>query len=64
MQISKLTGNSKIKIHSDYRKQITHLRPHSEYLPMFFNIKAAVSRMCLVIGPSFSSLKRKRKEKE
>jgi hypothetical protein len=37
---------------------VTHLRPHSEYLPIFFNIKAAVSRMCLVIGPSFSSLKR------
>lgn len=34
-----------------------NLRPHSEYLPIFFNIKAAVSRMCLVIGPSFSSVK-------
>ena len=43
-------------------ENITHLRPHSEYLPMFFNIKAAVSRMCLVIGPSFSSLKRKEKK--
>ena len=29
-----------------------NLRPHSEYLPIFyFNIKAAVSQMCLVIGP-------------
>lgn len=40
-----------------------YLRPHSEYLPIFFNIKAAVNRMCLVIGPSFSSYKRKEKKK-
>lgn len=40
-------------------KELAHLRPHSEYLPIFFNIKAAVNRMCLVIGPSFSSLETK-----
>lgn len=35
------------------------MRPHSECFAMFFNVKAAVSRMCLVTGPSFSSYKRK-----
>lgn len=37
----------------------TYMRPQSECLAMFFNVKAAVSRMCLVTGPSFSSWERK-----
>lgn len=37
------------------------MRPQSECLAMFFNVKAAVSRMCLVTGPSFSSWERKQK---
>lgn len=37
----------------------TYMRPQSECLAMFFNVKAAVSRMCLVTGPSLSSWERK-----
>lgn len=36
-------------------KNSSYLRPYSEYLTTFFKIKAAVSRMCFVIGSSFSS---------
>lgn len=37
------------------------MRPQSECLAMFFNVKAAVSRMCLVTGPSFSSYRKHNK---
>ncbi len=38
----------------------TYFRPQSEYLAMLFNVKAAVSLMCLVIGPSLSSWEEKK----
>lgn len=39
------------------------MRPHSECLAMFFNVKAAVSLMCFVTGPSFSSYRTEGKTK-
>lgn len=39
------------------------MRPHSECLAMFFNVKAAVSLMCFVTGPSFSSCRTEGKTK-
>jgi len=44
-----------------HNKRFTYFRPQSEYLAMFFNVKAAVSLMCLVIGPSLSSWTEKTK---
>lgn len=41
----------------------TYMRPHSECLAMFFNVKAAVSLMCFVTGPSFSSYRMEGKTK-
>lgn len=37
------------------KRKCTYFRPQSEYLAMFFNVKAAVNLICLVIGPSLSS---------
>lgn len=48
---------------SEAHNSSTYMRPHSECLAMFFNVKAAVSLMCFVTGPSFSSYRTKEGQK-
>lgn len=48
---------------NEKQPHLTYFRPHSEYFAMLFNVKAAVSLMCLVIGPSLSSWEGEREQR-